>query len=270
MVIIKRLVLKILGMLTSATATQGFTNSVTFSNSDYAVGSINVAKSGYLPLGVVGIYPAGNTVTHVVTRYVVDNNTLTYTLRHLNGSKTGTETSTFVILYAKLPNWGGYRLTALFHCFVERWWRYADYQGMDCEGTECHSWFGEIHGIVPGCEQHTNITCCRRSRRDKTSRRSLCCIFLIWLQNKYNERCINSSIPIRFSGWVHLGNCKPILLSLLYKRSGRHFVRQQRRLLDANKPTVDGEHRVSCFGRRDNEKNRYVNIAISERGCAVC
>lgn len=79
--------------------TETFTNNATFSNTDYATGSIDVSKNGYTPVGVVGIMPASNTVLFVVTYYRISGNTLTYTLRRINGATTSTETSTFDVLY---------------------------------------------------------------------------------------------------------------------------------------------------------------------------
>ncbi len=121
---VKELIVKVLGMLNNPVSTKGFTNSATFSNSDYVTGSINVTRSGHWALGIVGVIPAANTVTHVVTRYYIDNGTLYYTLRHLSGAKTSTETTTFVVLYLKLPTWGGYFISSLLST-IEGWWRYV-------------------------------------------------------------------------------------------------------------------------------------------------
>ena len=82
---------------------ESFSNSVTLSNSDYAVGSIDVSKTGYTPLGVVQVKSAANTVIFVVTTYYLNGNTLNYTLRRINGATTTTETSTFTVLYVFNP-----------------------------------------------------------------------------------------------------------------------------------------------------------------------
>lgn len=78
--------------------TKSFSNSVTSTN-NYAVGTIDVSLSGYKPIGVVEITPAGDTINYWITYYkMLNDTTLQYTLRRSSGS-VGTVTSTFTVLY---------------------------------------------------------------------------------------------------------------------------------------------------------------------------
>lgn len=60
-------------------------------------GSVNCAKSGYAPLGIVGIRGVGVSVGI----YYIDGNTLNFNLKNYY-SYARTETTTFFVLYRKL------------------------------------------------------------------------------------------------------------------------------------------------------------------------
>lgn len=99
---IKELLTRILDRITSPVVTRTFSKSVTFNNSYWATGSIDITLAGYKPLGVVAIMAASNTVIYDVTFYEISGNQLNYTVRTVNGSNTSaTITSRFDVLYTK-------------------------------------------------------------------------------------------------------------------------------------------------------------------------
>lgn len=171
-----------------------------------------------------------------------------------------------------VSNGGGYLTSKLYEIFshLERWCGYVRFKGVVGENIECISWVNSVFNLLSNREHQSNIEHRRWNKWDKTSRRSLCCIFLTWFQNKYNERYSDSSIQIRFSGWVHLANCEPVLLSLHNEWSNWLLIRQLGRLLVGYKPTVEREHRVQGFWSRDIQQNKYSYITIPERGCLAC
>ena len=100
---IKALLVRILDRITAPVVTRTFSNSATFSGTNYVVGLIDITLAGYKPLGVVAIKPAANTVIYGVTFYEISGNQLNYTVRAFNGATSGTTISSrFDVLYTKV------------------------------------------------------------------------------------------------------------------------------------------------------------------------
>ena len=76
------------------------TGTVTFSNSDYAVASINLTDTGWTPVAFAGFRGGANTIWYRITYLDITGNTLTATIVNKPGTaETSTQSVSFKILY---------------------------------------------------------------------------------------------------------------------------------------------------------------------------